>query len=118
MFMEQTSNRVTERLVIAKAIFFIEGLKGFHKKSNNRSHRKLHSGSWQFTCKDPHLLYDLQTCSASLKECKVYKEPNPSVLLTDHIKQVLEDSHGPSGTVCIWKEIKVALEDGLGDHHV
>ena len=77
MFMEQTASRVTERLVIAKAMFFIEASNGLRKKSKNQSHRKLHNGSWQYTRKDPHLLYDLQTRSATLNECKVIKNRIP-----------------------------------------
>jgi len=116
MFMGQTASRVTERLVLARGRLLIEETTGGSKNAPSGSNLPI--GSWKYTRKSPHVLYDLQTGTALLNQCKVHTENDLSVLITDQMKGVLKDNHGHAGTIRIWKEIKIVLDDGLGEHHV
>ena len=117
MFMGQTASRVTERLVLARGKSLLEKSSGSGKVVPSSGNLP-EGGSWKYTRKSPHVLYDLHSGTAFLNQCKVHKEHDLSLLLTEPIKEVLQKNHGAVGTLRIWKEIKIALDDSLGEHHV
>jgi hypothetical protein len=71
-------------------------------------------GPWFYSRKEHHLMYNSITDMALYNEHKGKRQPcDPLLLLTPQIRQVLKDTHGPTGEICIWKEIILNEHNGI-----
>jgi hypothetical protein len=76
------------------------------------------SPSWACTRKKHHMIYNMESHQADMIEYQLKKVPVPFALLTPAIRKVLHDTHGPTGNICVWKEIKLNFGMGQGHNYV
>lgn len=115
IFIEQTARRVAEHLVLQRANQLLHSIDIRTISDNPVVDDNSASPSWHYTRNSPHLTYNIGTDKAygsdgTLVDCHL--------LLTDEIKNLLRATHGETGEVGIWKEIRVNLANGQGHHHV
>ena len=115
VFLEQTSRRVMDSLILQRAKEMIT-IKESSKPNTSGVSSEL--SSWQYTRKLPHAIYLLDTGTAKLNECKVYKEGDVMKLFPEQVRDVLKDTHGVSGEIRVWKEVLLTLEDGQGHQRI
>ena len=114
IFLQQTSDRVVDSLVLQRAKEMLQPKETCTTDASSNSD----ASSWKYTRKKPHAVYLLDSESAQLNDCNIYKEADVMRLFPDQIRQVLRDSHGQTGEIKVWKEVLLTLEDGQGHHHI
>lgn len=117
-FMDQTSKRVTDRIVLQRALQFLPIRPDDIISSDNRKKisrirpNATDSCIWEYTRRLPHMFYDLRT--GGVKGNYHY----PFRLLTDHIRKTLCHLHGEEGSISIWREIRLNLSNHEGHQYV
>lgn len=134
IFIEQTAKRVAEHMTLQQANQFLHNVdhptshdvaskaSESADTSDNRGDRDDDNSkaieparSWQYTRKNPHLIYNISTDIASNHDGSPVMF-DCSMLLTDEIKRLLRRNHG--GEIQIWKDIRIDLGNGQGHHNV
>ena len=82
IFMEQTSKRVTDHLVLQQANNIILADAMMKKVTNDVSVAQEDSPPWAYTRKKAHLIYNMGDGKAEMIECTSKKPPAPFALLT------------------------------------
>ena len=119
-FMDQTSKRVTDRIVLQRSLQFLpivpnDLISGISTKKKGTGGIKPNLSDniiWEYTRKEPHLKYDLST--SGVEGGYQY----PFKLLTDHIRKILLRLHGSSGIISIWREIRLKLSNNEGHQYI
>lgn len=122
-FMDQTSKRVSDRIVLQRSLQFLpivsnDLISGTIKKKTIGGIKPNLTDNiiWEYTRKKPHMEYDLNSTGATGVDGAEYKFPFK--LLTDHIRQVLCLLHGKSGIISIWREIRLKLSNNEGNQYI
>lgn len=120
MFIQQTSQRVCDYLVLERARQVREQLVAARHPPTTPQVPKQVTG-WVFGRKTPHLSYNLLTEMVSENgiACGAQRRlQHLSNLLTPRVIETLYDAHPNATKVHIWKEMRVFLGEGLGHHNV
>lgn len=124
IFIEQTSKRVSDYLVIQQAHNMILSDQRLRSARQNTAIPPPDDlPSWVYTRTAPHMVYNIEHRHAEMIKYNGKQPPNPSALLTTSIQNLLQELHGPTGdhpseNICIWKEIKLCFGQGKGHHFV
>jgi hypothetical protein len=111
IFLEQTSKRVSDQLVLQRAY---DAMIMIDENKTSRNQYTGQGGPWFYSRKEHHLMYNPITDTALYNEHKGKRQPgDPMLLLTQQIRQVLKDTHGPTGEIRIWKEIILNEHNGV-----
>jgi hypothetical protein len=118
IFIAQTSQRVADHLVLQR----MNSVMLAHVKLKTACSPVQGGGedlpTWGYTRKKHHMLYNMGDNDAEMVEYNKTKAVDPFVHLTQSICTVLKDTHGPTGNVRIWKEIKLDFGKDQGHNFV
>jgi Plavaka transposase len=121
IFIAQTSQRVADHLVLQRMNSIMLAHVKF-KTACPQATTIQASGEdlpkWGYTRKKHHMLYNMEHNEAVMVEYNQTKAVDPFVHLTESIRTVLQATHGPTGNVRIWKEIKLYFGKDQGHNFV
>ena len=102
IFIEQTSRRIADHLVLQRVHNIILA----HAKLKKAQNQTANTGSgdlppWTYTRKQHQMIFNMGDNHVGMVEYKGKKAPDPLAQVTQPIKTVLKDKHGPTGNIRI-----------------
>ena len=114
VFIEQTARRVTDHLLLEKALDVVTQSSVKDKESGVKETTGVSPQTWKFTRKLPHVVYHMETDLAYMNGTTPVDFPE---LINEPIKEVLQRTHPQDTIINIWKEIRIDFPTSVGGYH-
>lgn len=114
VFIEQTARRVSDHLLLEKALDVVSQSSVKDKESGVKETTGVSPQTWKFTRKLPHVVYHMETDLAYMNGTVPVDFPE---LINEPIKEVLRRTHPQDTIINIWKEIRIDFPTSVGGYH-